>query len=209
MTQPDKPRFFERNGQQIEAEWFQTHTGRRFFPMAPEVRDVELADIAHALARICRFGGHTRGFYSVAQHSVLVSQVVEQECFAAQSSVMTRSLLTDPPRWKQVALQGLFHDAAEAYLGDMIRPLKVAMPDYKSAELALERVIAQRFGLVFPFDPLVKHADDILLATERRDLLAHEREWTFKYPPMTERIVEQSIERAEASFLARAAALLP
>src|SRR5690242_11754504 len=83
-------------------DWMQTYTGRRFWPLDPRVDDIDIGDIAHHLSLVCRFAGACREFYSVAQHCVGVSYVC------------------DP----KDALWGLLHDAAEAYVGDMVRPLK-------------------------------------------------------------------------------------
>lgn len=115
--------------------------------------------IAGALSRICRFGGHTSTFYSVAQHSVLVSRIC------------------DPAD----ALVGLLHDAAEAYLGDLIRPLKrqPQFDGYASIETRLMRCVWQRFGVEqtgwhHQLPVSVQRADEVLLATEARDLLGNE-----------------------------------
>ncbi len=92
----------------------QTFSRTMFYPLDPHPEDVHIVDIAHALANICRFGGHAKRFYSVAQHSVLVSRIVEPED----------------------ALHGLMHDAAEAYVGDVVRPIKhmPGMAAYHAAE---------------------------------------------------------------------------
>lgn len=173
----------------MAGDWFQTYTGRRFYPLAPKPEDLDIRDIAHALARVCRFGGHTMDFYSVAQHSILVSQTV-------------------PP---ELAREGLMHDAAEAYLGDMVRPLKLQMPEYQRAETYLEQVIAERFRLNYipgsGWGPLVKEADNRLLATERRDLLGHRLAWSPMPQPLEDTIFPWCPEMAEQGFLRRWAEL--
>lgn len=132
--------------------WLQTYSGLAFFPLAPHPDQVAIEDIAHALSLQCRFGGHTQVFYSVAQHSVLVSRSV-------------------PPA---DALWGLLHDAAEAYLVDLPRPLKhhsVLGYEYRKIEARVMRAISERFGLPADEPSSVKIAERRLLATERRDLL--------------------------------------
>lgn len=137
--------------------WFLTYSGRQFFPFDPRPEDVHPEDIAHSLAHLCRFQGHCRSFYSVAQHSVYVALVL-------------------PPELK---LAGLLHDATEAYCGDLIRPIKCQLPAYAEIEALIWEAVAERFGLPVELPAAVKEADARLLQTERRDLLApHPWPWT-------------------------------
>lgn len=130
-------------------DWMQTYTGRAFYPMAPAVEDIDPVDIAHALSLLCRYGGHVQTFYSVAEHCVLMSYAVAPKN----------------------ALWALLHDATEAYMGDLIRPLKHAMPEYRVAENRLMGVICDRFGLDWTCPAEVKAADNRILRDERDALL--------------------------------------
>ena len=172
-----------------KGDWMQTYTGRQFWPLDPRPEDVDILDIAHALANVCRFGGHTKAFYSVAQHSVLVSRVVP----AGQ------------------ALAGLLHDATEAYIGDMIRPLKRNLHEYRAAEARLEAAITERF--VLPAGafatPEVKYADNVVLATEARDVMGEPPQAWLPLPsPMDRGIRCETPGEAETRFLGRFEALL-
>ncbi|SRR5260221_557774 len=124
--------------------WMATYSGTKFWPGDPRSEEIHLGDIAHALSNLCRFGGHLRHFYSVAEHSVHI-------CRAAPESL------------KRVAL---FHDASEAYLVDMPRPIKAMLPEYKNIEAGLEKCIAKRFDLSFPWPRKIKELDNAILLTE-------------------------------------------
>ncbi|HGE8299586.1 TPA: HD family hydrolase, partial [Serratia marcescens] len=128
--------------------YIRTHSGRHFCYEAISLDAIDIDDIAQALSNICRFAGHLDDFYSVAQHSVLVSRLV-------------------PP---ELALEALLHDASEAYCQDIPAPLKALLPDYRDIEASVDNVIRSLFGLPLAHSPEVKHADLVMLATERRDL---------------------------------------
>lgn len=129
--------------------WIQTYTGKQFWPLSPRWEDVDLLDIAHALAMKCRFTGHCDQFYSVAQHSVLVSQNVP---FAQ-------------------AKQALLHDAGEAYLPDVSRPIKGSLRGFAELEDEVLLAVGRRFNLDNLMTKEIKDADNLLLVTEARDVM--------------------------------------
>ncbi len=142
--------------------YLQTVSGRWVNPFDPDPEQLDAADIARALANLCRFGGHSRSFYSVAQHSVIVSRLVEERTGDAED-----------------AFAALMHDATEAYLGDMPHPLKHRSPlgaAYKAAEDHLEQAINERFRIK-PGVPEIKRVDKALLAAERRAFSAERWHW--------------------------------
>lgn len=126
-----------------------TISGQYFPYESPETYDFDIKEIAHSLARLCRFTGHvnTDGIYSVAQHSVLVSEIVP----------------------KELKISALLHDAAEAYVGDVNSPLKQLLPEYKKIEKKVEKAIFNHFGRPYPKHLAIKQADLRLLAAECRD----------------------------------------
>jgi hypothetical protein len=141
-------------------DWIMTASGRPFWPLEPRVEDVSIDDIAHHLSHLCRFTGAVRRFYSVAQHSVLVC---EELAVAAGDRERRRA-----------GLYGLLHDASEAYLVDVPRPLKHAADFvvYREAESRLQSVIYRAFGLDPDGEPEdLKTIDRRLLRTEQRDLM--------------------------------------
>ena len=177
-------------------DWIQTYTGRRFWIMDPDPADVDINDIAHSLSLQCRFNGHCSQFYSIAQHSVLVALEIKRQ-YDDNGGCLSST------HWATV-LWGLLHDAAEAYVGDMVRPLKRSMPGFVAAEDQVLRAIMKHIGLdhYFGLQPMrVKEVDDILLATEKRDLHLVQREWELCQKPLAEKIVPQDSYSAKRSFL--------
>jgi len=132
-----------------KGDWIQTYTGKQFYPLDPSSEEIDILDIAWSLSNQCRYNGHCRKFYSVAEHSVLVSFHV-------------------PERY---ALQGLLHDASEAYLLDVPKPIKHFLKGYAKIEEKLNIVIANRFGITYPFSEEVKFADTVILGNEMDALM--------------------------------------
>lgn len=128
----------------------QTFTGRAFWPLDPRAEEVDRLDIAHALGNLCRYGGHVRRFYSVAEHCVLMSLAVSPEN----------------------ALAALLHDATEAYVIDLPRPLKRHFPEYRAAEAKVWTQVATHFGIAEELPAEVHEADNRILLNERDALMA-------------------------------------
>lgn len=170
-------------------DWMQTYSGIAFYPYCPPIKSILLEDIAHALSLTCRYNGHTRSFYSVAEHAVLVSQSVPERDAA----------------W------GLMHDAAEAYIGDMVSPVKLHQPEFRALEDELLACIAERFSLNRAGIPVSVHeADTRILLNERGALLRPPPQpWAIeKLEPLPGiYITGWSPETAERRFLARATEL--
>lgn len=167
-------------------DWMQTFTGRAVFPLDLRPGDIDIQDIAHALSMQCRYAGHTRTFYSVAEHSVHVARWCRQYGPAA-------------------ALEGLLHDATEAYLVDVPRPIKPFLVGYRDAEWRAAEVIAERFGLdARGYPEYVHEADNRILNDERAALMAPcDREWTLTDDqPLGVRIECWRPDRAKREFLA-------
>ena len=162
--------------------WIQTFTGTKFYPTKPNPADIHIADIAHALSHMCRYGGHCSEFYSVAEHSVILSRVVPRED----------------------ALWALLHDATEAYLVDVPRPVKKELTNYREIEAGLEVAVAMKFGLQLPIPESVKHADNAILADEMSALMPNPPDcWEDLPPPLGVWVPLWGPKDAEVAFLTR------
>ena len=156
-------------------DWCWTHTNKQFYPLDPRSEDVDVRDIFWALSQQCRFAGHCDWMYSVLQHSLLVMDIIRQP-EVIQSLPGWESF----PHVEELQFQGLFHDATETYMSDLVRPLKRHMPAYKEAELKVADAIGVRLGLgdkLRNLHPIVHHADNLALALEARDLCGNPKNW--------------------------------
>lgn len=160
-----------------------TKNGTYFDFTQPSESEIDIESIAHALSHICRFTGHTRQFYSVAQHSVMVSLIVPEN----------------------LAMAGLLHDAAEAFIGDVAKPLKRLLPDYAAIEKNVEQAVFAHFSVGDdPYHDDVKRADLIMLLTEKRDLMTATDQW--RIPGITaraEKLIALDCYSAKRMFLQR------
>jgi hypothetical protein len=124
--------------------WIATASGRAFNVLTPNYLDIDIEDVAAPLSKQCRYGGHTKRFYSVAEHCVHVARYAP----------------------KPLKLEALLHDGSEAYLLDIPRPIKKAMPEYRTLEDNLMAAVAARFGIHWPVDPEVTDLDNRILHDE-------------------------------------------
>ncbi len=163
--------------------WIETFTGKQFHFLDPSNDQIDIRDIAHSLAFTCRYTGHSNRFYSVAEHSILVSY-----------------LASDP-------LAGLLHDASEAYITDIASPIKPHLTNYKELEDKLMGKIAAKFGFAYPLDPDIKDCDSTQLKTEAKHLLkSRGYPWAHLYPTKRPHGITPncwSPEEAETKFLER------
>lgn len=141
--------------------YIRTVTGIKFFPLSPSPGDVRIEDIAHALSHQCRWAGHVKTHYSVALHSIHVSMMVH----------------------KEVALCALCHDAAEAYMCDLPKPVKEGMPEFARYEEQLMTVIAEALGFQWPMTQELKQADAAALYLESQYFFSFDRDIPKIDPP--------------------------
>lgn len=161
--------------------YIRTYSGKRFYILKPTTSQIDIQDITHGLSMLCRFTGHTKVFLSVAQHSCMVSD-----------------LLPDT-----LKLTGLLHDASENFLQDLNAPLKSILPQYKQIEEKVEKVIAKKFGLTFPFPPQVKEADLTMLASEMKWFVNSGGDWkNIPYEPLP-KFEAWTQEKAKEEFMKR------
>lgn len=165
---------------QREGDWIQTYTGKPFWPLDPRPEDVELLDIAHSLSMQCRYAGHSIKFYSVAEHSVIVSKLVSP----------------------QNALWGLLHDAAEAYVTDVPRPLKRFLIGFAAIECGVMDAVCTRFGISRQEPAEVKHIDHHICIDEKAAVMRAGPPWP-GMKPTGAYIRGLPPEQAKLEFLAR------
>lgn len=170
--------------------WIETFSGIKFHFLNPQPSEIRIKDIAHALSLTCRFSGQCKRFYSVAEHSIRVAEIV-------------------PYKYK---LQALLHDASEAYLPDLPRPMKVGLSAFRMLEWSILKAIWDKYlsydwrveDRINGIKAIIKKADNILLATEARDLMANTNDWATLPEPLKE-IIKSPLDsgNAEKLFLNR------
>ncbi len=182
-----------------DGSWIQTFSRKQFWPLDPKAVDVDIVDIAHALSHLCRFSGHCEDFYSVAQHSVMGATV------GLDGSGLTR------PIPKALRLAFLLHDASEAYIVDVPRPIKPALLGYRELESKVQGAVWERFEMppAFQDHPMLKEIDNRMLATEMRDIMGPPpAPWSLDAEPFSSfKIVSWSPSQAKERFLATFAEL--
>jgi hypothetical protein len=134
----------------VEGDYIETASGKLFYFLDPQPDMLDIKDIAHALSMNCRYTGQCSKFYSVAEHSYLVSLLLEGTGYE---------------------LDGLLHDASEAYIADIASPVKGFLESYKDMEDRIQGAIFNKYSLEYPLHPAVKHCDTVMLSTEAHYLI--------------------------------------
>lgn len=134
--------------------YMEVYDGSQFTVGSVEENEYRINTIAHSLSNICRYGGHSKKFYSVAEHSIIMADHVY-----------------DTTGDKVLAYEALMHDAAEAYMGDIPRPLKYRLPDYLDTLAKVEKSIAEKFNFPYPTSKSIKELDARMIKTERKQVM--------------------------------------
>lgn len=172
-----------------------TRSGKIVRLMEVEASDIDIQDIAHSLGNLCRFNGHCSRFYSVAEHSLHVSEYF----FATGRSI-------------EIQLQALLHDAAEAYIGDIVHPLKTLLPEVKVLEDRIHSAICEKFNIPSDLPETISVIDKRLASTEAIELMDFDSkvmreywaDWIDRHPPIPNiKIMGYSARDARDLFLMR------
>lgn len=164
---------------EYDSHFITTFTGKKFHYLTPSPDEIRIEDIAHALALTCRFGGQCKEFYSVAEHSYRVAMIVD----------------------KRDKLAALLHDGHEAYLHDVPRPIKHDISGYAEIADKIQSAINEALGVVVHYPDHLKFADDVLLATEARDLMPTTEGWAKLPLPLPQTIQPTNWKLAERVFM--------
>lgn len=160
--------------------YIQTYTGKKVHFLEPDLSEIDIEDIAHSLSQMCRFAGHTKRFYSVAEHCVVVSN---------HSTAKN-------------ALWGLLHDASEAYIVDIPKPVKGFLLNYEDLEKTVMDAICEKFGLSKEIPSEIKTLDGRILFTEKEQLLSY-ADWGWSMPPLQTTLQCYNPSDAKELFLNR------
>jgi hypothetical protein len=168
--------------------WVTTFTGKQFYVMRATPDDIDIRDIAHGLSNVCRYAGQCQPFYSVAEHSIRMCEMVDEA-----------KNWEDPDEYMNCKLTALLHDAAEAYLGDMPSLVKACMPVYRRIESYLISVIYAKYRL--SSDPLIKTLDEEIRTPEVLSLLVGGHKGWSLVEAEADPIIPWSSPMAEMAFL--------
>lgn len=167
--------------------WIQTYSGKQFYALDPQPEDICIEDIAHALSNMCRYAGHCKKFYSVAEHSILVAEYLPSE----------------------YQLAALLHDASEAYLVDIPRPFKGYLTNYYELESKIMDAIYARFNVDCGFHDVIKEVDTRILNDEReQNMPPSKHKWDDYGDLLGVELRFYSPEEAEQQFLSYFDALM-
>ena len=163
-----------------------TYTNKKFYFLEPEPDQICIEDIAQALSMNCRFSGHVSKFYSVAEHCCIIGDLVE----AADKS-------------SSEVLAALLHDASEAYICDIPRPIKPYLANYFDMELKIEKVIQQKYNITAKTE-LIDYYDYHICGEEARQLFRHVPDWVTEFDRLSGvKIKSWTPEQAKKEFLDR------
>lgn len=161
--------------------WIRTYTGGKIYLFDPIRSSIEIEDVAHTLAMLCRFNGASKQFYSIAQHCCIICDNLPDH----------------------LKFDGLMHDSGEIAISDIPSPFKAHFPELKKAEIEFEGYLSGRFGFNFPYDPLVKVHDVKCLATEMRDLMVRDDQGRLDQEPYKKTIKPWGWKRGKREFMDR------
>lgn len=167
-----------------KGDWIQTYTGKRFYILDPRTEDVCIEDIAHSLSLQCRYLGHAKFHYSIAQHCVLLVAAAWRRGYSAEE-----------------CFRLLMHDAGEAYYGDWPRPIKNSIPGIQEAMDAVDKVIQEKYNIP-PDEDWLKTLDSNIVVDEKKALMAEKNGWVYiGKEPFGADIKKMEPEQAEVMFL--------
>lgn len=162
-------KLFEESNDEEQGHWIETNSGLSFYLLTPKIEKIDIYDIAHSLSMLCRFNGHCTSFYSVAQHSLLCALEAKARGLS-----------------KKIQLRALIHDAQEAYISDIPRPVKACLPEIKEIEDRIQKKIYQKFGLYWDdkeANKLINEIDNDILSYEAHRFMPSKGKTWANYDP--------------------------